>query len=444
MALRIADEHPLATKMIVIGLITLGLMIPLSMLRGLIQERSQMRNQAVDTVANGWGGNLTAGGPIVRVPFEIARKSDKGEITMEAHQMYVLADELSIKASLEHSATRRVGIYGVPVYLVHVKIDGNFKMTDILDAAARSFYPSGIFHWDNARICLPLSDVRSIRELTLPTIAGRSLIFGPALTNGYPGVEPGIEAKIDLSQFAKDATLPFSMESLLAGSQSMSLLPTAATTQVTLRAGWPDPQFDGAFLPAHYSIDAHGFNADWHVLALNRAFSQSWVDTEVDIAKLNAAAFGVGLFQSVDVYQRSERAVKYALLFIALTFLSFFAWEVLGQLRVHAVQYVFIGLALSTFYLLLIALTEHLPFWLSYWLGAAALVALLGIYIAGVMDSAKRGMIIAFVMTLVYGLLYMLVLSESYSLLIGAIALFGVLATVMLATRKFRWETVAS
>jgi inner membrane protein len=202
---------------------------------------------------------------------------------------------------------------------------------------------------------------------------------------------------------------------------------------------WPDPQFNGAFLPSDHTITAEGFTASWQVLELNRDFRQSWIDAQVDEARLVGSSFGVDLFQSVDVYQRSERAVKYALMFIALTFLSFYAWELISGVAVHPMQYLLVGLALSTFYLLLIALAEHLAFWLAYWLGAVALVALLGIYISGAMANAKRGAMVSAMMSLVYGLLYMLVLSESYSLLMGAIALFVVLAVVMLATRKVKW-----
>jgi inner membrane protein len=313
-------------------------------------------------------------------------------------------------------------------------------MTDVMAAAAMGPYPTATFHWKEASVRLPLSDVRSIREFSGATVGQHILTFGPALSDGLPSVE----ARIDLSEFFKDESLPFSAQLVLAGSQSLNFVPTAATTRVDLVSDWPDPQFQGAFLPAQYTIDGHGFSAHWQVLALNRAFAQSWVDTRVDSAQFGNAAYGVDLFQSVDVYQRSERAVKYALLFISLTFLSFFAWESLGKVRVHAVQYLLIGLALSTFYLLLIALAEHLPFWLSYWLGAAALVGLLGFYISGAMDSARLGAMIAVVMTLVYGLLFMLVLSESYALLIGAIALFAVLATVMAATRKLHWDLETS
>ncbi|HEY0747815.1 MAG TPA: cell envelope integrity protein CreD, partial [Steroidobacteraceae bacterium] len=411
MALRMFEGRPLAAKILVIGLIVLGLMIPLSMLRGLIVERSQMRTQAVDTVAKGWGGSLTVGGPMLRVPFDIERKSKSGEVSMESHQLYILADELNIQASLEHMMSRRIGIYGVPVYLMRIKMRGTFKIADVLAAAATGPYPSAIYHWKDASLRLPISDVRGIRKFIGAMVGEYPLAFGPALAEGFPG----IKSKIDLSQFFQEASLPFSGEMMLAGSQSVAFLPTAVTTQASLQAPWPDPQYQGAFLPSQYAVDAHGFNAQWQVLALNRSFAQSWIDGQVDTNRMAGTAYGVNLFQSVDVYQRSERAVKYALLFIALTFLSFFAWESLGRLPIHTMHYLFIGLALSTFYLLLIALSEHLPFWMSFWLGAAALVALLGFYVSGAMDSSRLGVIISAVMSLVYGLLYMLVLSENYA-----------------------------
>jgi len=154
---------------------------------------------------------------------------------------------------------------------------------------------------------------------------------------------------------------------------------------------------------------------------------------------LSESSFGVGLFQSVDVYQRAERAVKYAVLFIALTFLTLFAWEQVTRNRLHPLQYLLVGLALSMFYLLLIALSEHIAFVIAYVVAAASLVMLIGTYIAGALRSSRRGLVAGGAMSLIYGLLYMLVLSEDYSLLLGAIILFVALAAVMLATRRFDW-----
>jgi inner membrane protein len=408
MGWQVFQDKPLAGKLTVIALIMLGLMIPLTMLRSLITERSQMRAQAIATVAKGWGGSVQLGGLMLRVPFDVQRKSTDGVVIVEPHQLYLLANDLNIDATIDHTIIRHVGIYGVPVYLMHAKLSGSFKMADLVSRAGLVKYPNTTFHWNAAAIRLPVSDVRSIREIPVATISGHVMSFGPSSGGGFSGVE----SDLDLSEYSKATDLPFALDVVLAGSQSVSFLPTAVVSRAALSAAWPDPEFQGSFLPSHYAIDAKGFQAQWQVLALNRGFPHSWIDGEVDCATIANSSYGAELFQSVDVYQRSERAVKYAFLFIALTFLSFFAWECLAKLDIHPMQYLLIGLALSTFYLLLIALSEHLPFWLSFWMAAVALVTLLGVYIAGATDRIRSGVIVAALMSLVYGLLYLLVLSE--------------------------------
>ncbi len=217
------------------------------------------------------------------------------------------------------------------------------------------------------------------------------------------------------------------------------MLPLGSVTTVSLSSDWPHPSFQGAFLPVERNITDQGFQARWQVLELNRSYGQLWQEGEVSEGALAQSAFGVSLFQPVDIYQRGERAVKYAVLFIALTFLTFFAWEQVTRNRLHPLQYLLVGLALSMFYLLLIALSEHIAFAMAYVVAAAALVLLIGLYLAGALHSSRRGVIAGGAMTMVYGLLYMLVLSEDYSLLLGSIILFVALAAVMLATRRIDW-----
>jgi len=432
MALKIMGNNPVAGKVIMIGLIVLALMIPLIMLKSLISERTGMRDQAYATVANGWGGRLTTGGPMLRIPFDTTEKDKDGKVIVTRHQLYVLPAKLNIEAKIEQeSESRHVGIYQVPVFQVRLQMHGRFNGSALVNAAEYA----GEYHWNKARLRLPLSNVRGIRE-RLPVRLGKvELEFSPAERGAYSAVE----ADVDLSKLLNDEAIDFAIDIKLAGSQSLSLLPLADVTDAKVESTWPHPQFQGAFLPGTHTITDQGFTAKWQVLALNRDFRQTWIDGHVDDGQLVGSGFGVELFQSVDVYQRSERAVKYALMFVALTFLSFYAWELLSGTAIHPMQYLFIGLALSTFYLLLIALSEHLAFALAYWLGAGALVALLGAYIAGAFSSRKKGAIVAGLMALVYALLYMLVLSESYALLMGAIALFAVLAVVMLATRHVKW-----
>jgi len=289
--------------------------------------------------------------------------------------------------------------------------------------------------WNQAKLRLPLSDVRSLRKVDRARFDQRDLVFGPAT----PGICAGIEAPIAADVLGQQTSAAFDFKLVVAGTKNFSILPLGSTTAATLRSNWPHPSFQGAFLPAARSINERRFEAQWQVLELNRPYGQAWAKGEVNESSLLASSFGVGLYQPVDTYQRAERAVKYAVLFIALTFLTFFAWENLSRNRIHPLQYLLVGVALSVFYLLLIALSEHIAFLAAYAIAAVALVTLVGTYLAGALHSRIRGVIAASAMSLVYGLLYVLILSEDYALLFGAIILFMAVAAVMLATRRFDW-----
>jgi inner membrane protein len=318
------------------------------------------------------------------------------------------------------------------VYLSTLSLRGEFDFTTLQPLLQQ---PEVTLLWSQSRLRLPISSVRSLREIKQANFAGQAVKLGPA----SPGVYGGIEARVDLTQLHQSATAAFDFGTVVAGSRAVSVLPLGSATTVNMSADWPHPSFQGAFLPSARTIDAQGFQARWQVLELNRSYGQVWQEGEVTDAGLQQSAFGVSLFQPVDIYQRGERAVKYAVLFIALTFLTFFAWEQVTRNRMHPLQYLLVGLALSMFYLLLIALSEHIAFAIAYVTAAAALVLLIGLYLAGALRSAGRGVVAGGAMSLVYGLLYMLVLSEDYSLLLGSIILFAALAAVMLATRRVDW-----
>ena len=191
-------------------------------------------------------------------------------------------------------------------------------------------------------------------------------------------------------------------------------------------------------------MQAEGFDAHWQILELNRNYGQFWTGDTVDAAKLGASAFGVSLYLPADIYQRNERAVKYAFLFIAMTFLSLFLLEYLVGPRLHAVQYGLIGLALSVFYLLLLALSEYVPFIWAYGLGTTALVALTGAYLSAALKSPRKGLTAAAAFLGVYILLYVIIVSEQAALLIGSLSLFAVLAAVMIVTRHIDWHQLGN
>jgi inner membrane protein len=438
MAFRIGESASVTLKAVMIGAIVLLLLVPLAMLHGLVSERAGLREQAYAHVAEGWGGNIVLGGPMLIVPTQrtvVERVDNKDIARVVRSDLYLLPARLEMQIDLKlQDEPRYVGIYAVPVYLADVQLSGQFDYESLRALVGKPSADVQYF-WQKSRLLLPMSQVRSLREVKQASFAGQSLKLVP----GRPAVYRGIETPVDLTALVEGEPSAFEFHTIIAGSRDLSMLPLGSTTTLQLHSNWPHPSFHGAFLPAEHTITAQGFDARWQVLELNRSYSQAWSEFEVNEASLTESSFGVGLYQAVDVYQRGERAVKYALLFIALTFLTFFAWEQVTRNPMHPLQYLLIGFALSIFYLLLIALSEHISFAAAYVTAAVALVVLIGVYIAGALRSSLRGAVAGAAMSGVYALLYALVLSEDYALLLGAIVLFVALAAVMLVTRKVDW-----
>jgi inner membrane protein len=244
-----------------------------------------------------------------------------------------------------------------------------------------------------------------------------------------------LRADLDLRSGAVD----FDVSLEIAGTNSLQFMPLAHSTSLKLTGNWGHPGFSRGFLPTERKVEQARFESRWQVLDLNRVYGSQWLQGEIAANALEDSAFGVDLVQPVDLYQQAERSVKYAGLFIALSLLTLFLWEHLAGQPLHPIQYGLMGLALSVFYLLLLALAEHIGFPKAYATAAVALCALLGVYIAGAFRSSKAGSGSALAFGTVYALLYLLVTSEDYSLLAGSIGLFVILATVMAITRRIDW-----
>jgi inner membrane protein len=407
------------------------LLVPLAWLNGLVSERTALREQAIASVARGWGGRQLISGPVLAIPVTVT--TDKGGV--EIRDWYMLPESLTLDVNLTVQEERRkLGVYEVPVYVAKVHATGQFDYSQEavkLLAAGESVRA----HPDRARLLIPVSDLRGLREIQPAETGMTSTLFEPERGFAISVVAAPVRSDVSLtnSKHAFDVTFQ------VAGTESLSFIPLAHTTTVKVRGNWPDPGFASGFLPVERHVLSGRFDALWQVLDVNRPYGSTWWEDAVSMNELQDSAFGVDLVQPVDLYQQVDRAVKYAAVFIGLTFLTLFIWEHLARRPVHPIQYALMGLALSVFFLLLLALAEQIGFRMAYVLAALALCLLLGVYLAGAMNDWVSGGASGGVFGLLYGLLYLLVTSDDYALLAGSLGLFGVLSLAMILTRRINW-----
>jgi inner membrane protein len=424
----------ITAKVLGIAVLALIMLIPLSQADGLVRERQTMRDTASTRVADGWGGAQTIGGLVLAVPTRYeTRGSDGKVVSVRDGSEIVLADEQTGVVDLA-ADKRRFGMYEVPVYTGDVTIRGRILPEDLRRFAGDT---GATWNTGKAELRLLIADTRGLQGITAVTVDGRTARLSSSAARMGPYTVLSTPVEVDPERITP---IDFALTLRIAGTESFSVLPLARTNAVRIRSPWPDPSFTGALLPGKRSVGAQGFDASWQVLDLNRAYGQHWDAADADVAnRLEASAFGVKLYQPGGVYQQNDRAGKYGLLFIALTFVAFFLFEVLKGLRLHPVQYLLVGAAMTSFYVLLLALSEQIGFGPAYAVAAAAVVLIVGGYAMAALRARAAGLALGGVLALVYAILYGLIGAEQYALLIGSVVLVAVIALLMFLTRRIDW-----
>ena len=432
---------PLLGKALVVGALVLLLLVPIMQVDALVGERVGMRETAARRVAESWGGPQITAGVLLAIPVDDTRVVYSQRTETERHVVYVLPDTLKVNAQAK-PGYRSVGLYRTPVYEAHVQVSGEFVARDFAQLLAAK--DGRTVHFNEARLMVLNSEARALRAVDDFMVAGDTAEVAADSYERFAGISTAVPA----SAFNDTARIPFRVSLTLAGSSQLSFLPLARKADIDIHSSWPHPKFEGAPAPLEPTIGDDGFSAHWSVLEINRNFGQSWTDDKfrADLpvaAALSQSSVGVTFYEPVDIYQRSYRAVHYAILFIVITFLTFFLWEHVSGLAIHPMQYLMVGLALAMFYLLLLALSEHMAFELAYAISAAALVGLITAYLSGALRNRALAMGAGAGLATLYTMLYWILRSEDYSLLMGALLLFGILAILMMATRRVDWSTVA-
>lgn len=441
-------KSPLTWKIGTIGLLALLLLIPLSMIDGLVQERQQLRNEVLDDIARSSSQPQQLLGPILVVPWQRTLQvwrtvKETGvryqEEKIERGSLYFAPERFELDGQIATELRKR-GIYEARLYSGQHQIKGHFQLPQRLGLGG----DASEYRLGRPFLLVGISDVRGIRNAPQLQLNEQSIAFQPG-SNGQL-VSSGIHAPLPMLQAGAAQRLDFAFELQLQGTSQLTIVPVGRDSQVQLSSSWQHPSFTGLFLPVEREVSAEGFNARWQTSFFATSFDQTLRGCQSKpngCDGLRASQFGVSFIEPVDHYLQGERAIKYALLFIGLTFAGFFLFEVLKKLAIHPMQYGLVGLALALFYLLLISLAEHMAFALAYLLAASACVSLLGVYLACVLASRRRAAGFAGALAGLYALLYGLLSAEDYALLMGSLLVFALLAGFMLLTRNLDWYAVS-
>ncbi len=428
-------SESLIFKIVFTGILSLALLIPLSMVNSLVTERESRRISAVSEVSGKWGNEQKIIGPVLTIPYRRYFKDEKNITRVSIENAYFLPDALAIDGDIQPEKRSR-GLYEVILYrLEGLSILGRFSAPDF----SRLRIPDKDILWEEACLTVGIPDTRGIQRRVSLNWNGKEIPFLPGV-RGSGLYQSGIHAFIrDIRQGGR--AFDFAMKLSIQGSSSLTFAPLGQETTVRLRSSWPHPSFTGSYLPSARKITAKGFEAGWKVSYFGRNFPQEFVDG----GKINPAdaAFGVILYQPVDFYQKCVRAVKYGFLFISLTFLCFFLFELFMGLKIHPLQYLMVGFALCLFYLLFLSLSEYMNFIVSYLVAGAGVIAMITGYSVKVLKTRKRGGLMAGFLAGLYAYLFILLQNEDYTLLLGSVALFVILGTVMYITRNIDWYRVS-
>ncbi|CAN5891997.1 cell envelope integrity protein CreD [soil metagenome] len=423
-------------RLVGVGFLALILLIPIYQIGQLVKGRQGRAGEAVIDIASKWGNSQAVIGPALVVPFTERSMSvsptGAPALTERPGNAVFLPNTLQA-SGMVNSETRERGIFSVPVYRLDLNVEGEFGRPDFaslgLDPATAD--------WSRAHLVVAISDVRAIQDQNTVQWNGKQTAFLPG-TGGFSEYTNGIQAAVGAEPGVQNYRFSFPLT--LNGSTMLSMAPFAETTVVALESNSPNPSFKGNWLPTDRTVNSEGFRATWAIPFLGRNYPQAWTDGTSLRPAIDESLFGVELVEPVNTYSMAERSLKYAGLFLLLTFALMWLIEVLGRVRVHPIQYLLLGAALCLFYLLELSLSEHFGFGPAYALASLAVVGMVGAYSWVIFRHRIRAATVAGAVAGLYGYLYVLLRNEDFALLMGSVALFVILGTIMYATRKVDWS----
>ncbi len=448
------NSNKTVIKGLVTGALTLLMLIPALFVMNLVTEREARQKQVTQEISSKWAAPQTLTGPYLYLPYKVTVAYKDGKTGVVDKTLFLLPENLQVSGTITPE-TRSRSIYTVLLYKADIKNNGNFLLQ-----LPKDITPSMI-NFSEAKVCFGIRDFKGIQEKITIRLNGTAYELAPGLptkeresivsNNGSNLLQEadvverssageietiGLSSNINLSAEDVGKSFSFEMPVKINGSEQLHFVPLAGNSTFSLTSTWADPKFDGSNLPASRNVGAQGFAAKWNFNKANLPFGTTIKDFDF---KKEPFAFGVTMVQPADQYAKTMRSVKYAILFIGLTFALFFIIELLQKNPVHPVQYVLVGLALVIFFTLLLSISEFILFDFAYLIAAAATILLITMYAKSHFKSIKTALVFATVLSCLYSFIFVLIRLEDTALLVGSIGLFIVLAIVMYASRKIQW-----
>ena len=439
-------------KVLFIALLSLLLLIPSLMISSLGEERKQTAANAENEIASKWGMPQHVTGPVIAIPCVEGNQKD---------MYYILPKTLNVNADVKSQSLYR-NIYEAVVYNSSIDIDGTFNISSLLPIKNDSVKVL----LNEAYIEMGITDLRGISKKVHVNLGGKitdindggidgniQYDISPEDESEYDVVVEGFGAKdvgakeggscvamarMDLTELAQHDSVPFKLHLDLKGSETLNFAPVGEVTKIHVKGDCATPSFNGNFLPVDRNVTPDGFDATWEVISINRPYPQSFMGNRAN--EIAESQVQVGLRIPVDRFQKTERAIKYALLVIVLTFIAALFSEFRLRRNINVFQYLLIGLALVLFYSLLLSMSEHMAFALAYLIATLMTVGMVTIYLFGVLKVKKQALIIGAMLLFMYAYIFVLLNLESYALLAGSIGLFIILAVIMYYSLKIRTE----
>ena len=438
-------QKTLVVKAVLVATVFFALLIPLAMIRGIVGERAARQQTVIQEVAASSFGKQAFVGLVLSIPYVEEYDVELGDGRDKRSEKVRIERALRVfPASGDWAGTATVGqkhrgLFRVRTFDWQLSVQGDFVLDE--KTSITRTRPDSRIVFGQPVLHLGLGDPRGLAGTPVLEWAGQRVAFERG--SGMLRMSGGLHATLPALDMTSPQRLGYAIKMGLQGTESLSIVPLAAINRVTLESDWPHPSFRGQFLPQPQSqqIGREGFTAQWSVSSL-ASNAQQQAQSLFEPSKEGLPPMDrleIVFVEPIEIYSLSDRAVKYGFLFIGLTFGCFVLFEVLKRLSIHPAQYALVGLALATFFLLLIALSEHIAFWMAYLIAAAACIVLMGYYLSAVLGGVRRGVSFAVMLTALYSALYGLLVSEDNALLLGSLLVFGLIAVAMILTRKVDW-----